>query len=189
MRQSLCILMCLFCMTQIGQTSIDKVPQTMPSNYDTEFTYSLEDVVRLSQRMRDWKSLSLEKVKFEGTRENEDVLKRIADLPNLTTLKFFSCDLSQLNENSPIPAKVEEVVIMGGKFSQSTIRWLAKFPSGGKLTFGSCDLRGLNLQTGKFATLGLEDCKIGREAALLLIEKSYRVVFQETIFLEDVKVP
>jgi uncharacterized protein YjbI with pentapeptide repeats len=114
------------------------------------------------------------------TGENKaTTLARIQRLARLTTLKFDDCDLSQVNENDPVPAKVNEVAIGGHcKISQGTIRWLAKFPTKGDIYFG-CNVRGLEFSLGNFTTATFNNCEISRSAVASIVERFQQVTFHE----------
>jgi hypothetical protein len=111
-------------------------------------------------------------------------LARIKELPKLTELNFYKCDLSHVDESDPVPQHVKRVLLDGGKVSQGTIRWLAKFPAGTTLVIG-CDVHGLKLEFGKFFSLRFDNCTMSRSAVLPLVEKMTEVTFREVTFVAD----
>jgi uncharacterized protein YjbI with pentapeptide repeats len=111
-------------------------------------------------------------------------LARIQELPKLTELNFYGCDLSHVDENNPVPQQVKTVLLAGGKVSQGTLRWLAKFPVGTTLVVG-CDVHGLKLEFGKFSWLTFDNCTMSKSAVLPLVEKMTQVTFKEVTFAKE----
>lgn len=111
-------------------------------------------------------------------------LARIKELPKLTELNFYGCDLSHVDENDLVPQHVKRVLLADGKVSQGTLRWLAKFPAGTTLVFG-CDVTGLDFKLGKFSWLMFDNCKMSRSAVTKLVEKMTQVTFKEVTLMDD----
>ena|SRR5882762_8704338 len=112
-------------------------------------------------------------------------LAKIKGLGHLTALTFDDCDLSQINENDPVPAKVNNVGIGGHcKISQGTIRWFAKFPTDGEISFG-CNVRGLELKLGKFSSATFSNCEISRSEVAKIVERIQQVTFIEVRLRDD----
>jgi hypothetical protein len=177
--------------TLVSQTKPQTLPsKDMPGEGDTELVYTGKFLRDFGDSMRDLKSLALEDmtIDLDKTVDRQDTLKKLAALEKLTTLQFFNCDLSKINENDPIPQKVDSVLIRGGKVSQSTIRWLAKFPSGVEIVFVG-DLRGLDFQLGHFNVARFRDCKMSRSAIGLIVEKMRICSFEEVTLFDDKTMP
>lgn len=148
----------------------------------TDFAFSPESLIdRPLDDIRDVETLSLDDLLDKDRRA---ALERIQQLPKLTTLKFYGCDLTMVDEKDPVPAKVQTVLISSGKVSQGTIRWLAKFPSGTDLVFG-CDVRGLEFNLGKFSWVTFDNCEMSRSAVTKLVEKMTQVTFKEVTLVDD----
>lgn len=147
----------------------------------TDFAFSPESLIdRPFDAIRDAEVLSLDDLLDKDRRA---ALERIRQLPKLTTLKFYRCDLSKVDEDHPVPAKVHTVLISGGKVSQGTVRWLAKFPAGTTLVFG-CDVRGLEFNLGKFSWVTFDNCEMSRSAIVKLVENTTQVTFKEVTLVE-----
>jgi hypothetical protein len=151
-------------------------------NDDIAFTVSPEWLMTTSiAKIRDLETLSLDGL---TEKDRKAALSRLQELPKLTTLEFYSCDLSKIAESDPVPAKVKTVLIAGGKVSQGTIGWLARFPSGTTLIFG-CDVHGLDFNLGKFSWLTFDGCKLSRSSVTKLIETMTQVTFKEVTLIND----
>lgn len=148
-----------------------------PQKPITDLAYSVETLITTPiAELRQTETFSLDDL---AEKDRKAALSKIAELPQLTTLKLYSCDLSHVDKNNAIPAKVKTVVISGGKLSQGTIDWLAKFPSGIEIFVGSCDVRKLNLDFGKFKWVTIDNCEISRSAVTRLVENTRQVTFKE----------
>lgn len=112
-------------------------------------------------------------------KDRRAVFVRIQQLPELSELQLFGCDLSQLDQSDPLPAKVKTFVIAGGKVSQSTLRWLSKVPGETKVTFGGCDLRGMKFNFPERTWLKFDSCELSAPAATELVTRSEQVIFLE----------
>jgi hypothetical protein len=127
-------------------------------------------------------------IAVSGVKEKDmlAVLARLRQMPNLTSLEFLNCDLSKLNENSPVLPKVRDMVFaQQGEISQGTIRWLAKFPKGVQLVIG-WDVPELTFDDlGEFAWVTFDNCKISRSALKLVgSAKVTKVTFKEITLVE-----
>lgn len=152
-----------------------------PEQLSTDFAFSPESLIdRPLDAIRDAETLSLDDLL---DRDRRAALERIQQLPKLTTLKFYGCDLSKVDEKDPVPAKVHTVLISSGKISQGTIRWLAKFPAGTTLVFG-CDVRRLEFGLGKFRWVTFDNCEMSRAAVTKLVEKMTQVTFKEVTLVD-----
>jgi len=112
-------------------------------------------------------------------KDRRAVFARIQQLPELSELQLFGCDLSQLDQSDPLPAKVKTFVIAGGKVCQSTLRWLSKVPGETKVTFGGCDLRGMKFNFPERTWLKFDSCELSAPAATELVTRSEQVIFLE----------
>src|SRR6202035_3935680 len=105
----------LLCTLVFAQMSYAK-----PEKVITDFSFSADTLTRTPfDEMRDAETISLDDL---VNKDRQAALSKIQKLPKLTTLKFYGCDLSQVDEKDPVPAKVETVLISGGTVSQGTIR-------------------------------------------------------------------
>jgi len=155
----------------VGFTGAEK-PQAI-----TDFAVRPQDLLRSDfDELKDARTLSVDDL---TDKDLSAVLSRIRELPNLETLRFYSADLSRVDENDAVPAKVNAVLIAGGKISQGTIRWLAKFPKGVELVFGGCDTRKLELDLGEFKWVSFESCKMSPAAVAKLARNLTQVTFKE----------
>lgn len=156
-----------------------------PEKPITDFAFSGESLIkRPFDEIRDAETVTIDDL---VDTDRKAALSRIQQLPKVTTLNLYGCDLSRVDATDPVPAKVTDVLIAGGKISQGTIRWLAKFPSGTTLTFG-CDVRGLDFNLGKFSWLTFNNCMMSRSAVTKLVEKMRQVKFKE-VTLADAWLP
>ena len=112
-------------------------------------------------------------------KDRRAVFARIQQLPELSELQLFGCDLSQVDQSDPLPSNVRHFVIAGGKVSQSTLRWLSKVPGGTKITFGGCDLRGIEFKFPEYTWLKFDSCELSAPAATELVTRSEQVIFLE----------
>jgi len=155
-----------------------------PEKPVTDFGFYAEELItRPMDEIRQAETISLEDL---TDKDRKAALSRIAEFPKLATLKFYSCDLSHVDEKDAVPAKVKTVIISRGKVSQGTLRWLAKFPSGIEITFGGCDICKLDLELGEFKWVRFDGCQMSRSAVAKLVEKLTQVTFKE-IKLDDDK--
>jgi len=151
---------------------------------DIEKTYGLEELIQedIFNSIRNFDSLAIGEI---SAKDMPLVLARMKEMPKLQTIKFFGCDLSNLDEKSPALENVKTVLIANGKFSQGTFRWLAKFPKGSELVFGGLDMRGSSFDDlGKFTWITFDNCKISN-SALKLIGKVTEVAFKEVTLVES----
>lgn len=158
-----------------------QMPKPGAEEVITDLAFSPESLIdRPLDDIRDVETLSLDDLLDKDRRA---ALERIQQLPKLTTLKLYHCDLSKVNETDPVPANVMTVLISSGKVSQGTIRWLAKFPSGTTLVLG-CDVRGLEFSLGGFSWVTFDNCDISRSAITKLVEKMTQVTFKEVTLVD-----
>jgi len=142
----------------------------------TDFAYSVDTLLDVPlDEIRAAETFSIDDLR---DKDRKAVLARLAGLPKLKTLKFYGCDLSQVNASDPIPPKVKTVVISGGKVSQGTIGWLSKFPSGVEVVFG-CDVRRLQFELGEFKWVTFDNCQVSKSAVVKLVENMTQVTFKE----------
>lgn len=147
-----------------------------PEQVITDFDYAVDQL--LSVPLAEIRAAETLTVQELLDTDRKAVLSRLAALPKLTTLKFYSCNLSNVGENDPIPVTVKTVLISGGSVSQGTIRWLSKFPAGIEIVFG-CDVRNLEFDLGSFTWVTFDNCELSRSAVTKLIEKLRQVTFKE----------
>ena len=153
-----------------------------PEKAATDFAYAVEQLLRVPlDEIRSAETLTIDDLRDKDRRA---VLTRLAELPKLTTLKFYGCDLSHVDEHDPVPATVNSVLISGGKISQGTIRWLSKFPAGIDIVFG-CDVRKLKFDLGKFKWVTFDNCDMSRSAVAKLVEIMTQVTFKEVTLAND----
>jgi hypothetical protein len=143
----------------------------------TDFAFAPEGL--LSSEMEEIKDARTLSVDDLTDKDGSAVLSRIRELPNLKTLRFYSADLSRVDENDPVPDKVNFVLVADGRISQGTIRWLARFPKGVELVFGGCDTRGLELDLGEFKWVTFDNCKVSPAVVAKLVRRLTRVTFKE----------
>lgn len=112
-------------------------------------------------------------------KDRRAVFVRIQQLPELSELQLFGCDLSQLDQSDPLPTTVKTFVVAGGTVSQGTLRWLSKVSGGTKITFGGCDLRGIKFKFPEYTWLKFDSCELSAPAATELVTRSEQVIFLE----------
>lgn len=177
------LLFTVLCMST--STSNSQTKPSGPMTNDTMPMYGTEDLLSETfDSIRNFDHLVVGHVK---EKDMPAILARLQQMPKLTTLEFLHCDLSKMDENSPVPANVKELgIAQEGGISQSTLRWLAKFPKGKKLLFG-CDVRKLSFDDlGKFTWITFDNCEISRSALKLVGDtKIFQVTFKEVTFVDD----
>jgi hypothetical protein len=158
------------------------VARAEPKAAVTNFALSPESLITWPfEEIRAAETVSLDDLRDASRKA---ALARIRQLPHLTTLKFYGCDLSGVDENDPVSPTVKAVLISGGKVSQGTIRWLAKHPSGATLVIG-CDVRNLQLDLGHFKWLTFDNCQLSRSAVVKLVKSATQVTFKEVTLADD----
>jgi hypothetical protein len=154
-----------------------------PKQEDIEFTYSPQSLLDSPiAEINSHETISLDGL---AGKDQKAALTRLQELPKLTEIKFYNCDLSKVDSTDPIPLKVKTVLLAGGKISQSTLRWLAKFPAGTELVFGGYNLQGLDLKLGKFSWVTVDNCKISRACIMQLVGGTTQATFKEVTIVED----
>jgi hypothetical protein len=158
-------------------------PKSHDLTGDIEVSYGAQDLLTEEfNRVRDYDSLSIKDI--EG-KDVPAVLARLRQMPNLSTIKFHACDLSKVDENSPLPEKIKTVLLADGSISQGTLRWLAKFPNGNELIFAGLDTRRLTFDDlGKFTWITFNKCEIP-QSAINLAGKVTLVTFNDITLVPD----
>jgi len=178
----LILLLALICMSV--PTSGSQTKPSGPMTNDTAPTWGTEDLLSETfDSLRDLDRLAVDGVE---AKDMPAVLARLRQMPNLTTLEFVACDLSGVDENSPVPANVKNLGITDqGKVSQGTIRWLATFPKGTQLVFNT-GVPNLSFDDlGSFTWITFDNCEISQTALKLVGDpKIGKVTFIEVTLTE-----